>query len=356
MVGHAQCRHRRQRIRRRQPRRRDPGLARQRELRHAHLGQLLLSELRFGNRERDRLRPECHGQPLPGWRLGKGLRRVREQLRRRGGPEQLGRFQRSRQPLREPGSHLRQPVRGQLAGHRHLAGRRPLLRELGRGLARTTPRTARAASRTALPRPRAGSTTSPTRATAPTAGLPPWRNRPPRAVRRSWSPGPKRSHDQIGFGDPVSTRTADRTDVATFTGSGTINARTTGFPSSGELRVGTSAAWADGGGSYTGAILSYTGTTSTSFTGVSLVRGSGTLAGPIREVQPYKVTAETCYANDCALTVSPPLATRRRPVPRSATPAPASSTPRARRSPPALSLPTAPPTGTAASGRRRTSP
>ena len=114
--------------------------------------------------------------------------------------------------------------------------------------------------------------------------------------------------DQIGFGDPRSTKTADRTDVATFTGSGTINATTTGFPSSGELRVGTSAAWADGGGSYTGAILSYTGTTSTSFTGVSLVRGSGTLAGPIREVQPYKVTAERCYANDCVLTVSPPLA------------------------------------------------
>ena len=113
--------------------------------------------------------------------------------------------------------------------------------------------------------------------------------------------------DQIGFGDPVSTRTADNADVATLTGSGTINARATGFPSSGELRVGTSAAWADGGGSYTGAILSYTGTTSTSFTGVSLVRGSGTLAGPIREVQPYKVTAEKCYANDCVLTVSPPL-------------------------------------------------
>ena len=115
--------------------------------------------------------------------------------------------------------------------------------------------------------------------------------------------------DQIGFGDPVSTRTADRTDVTGFARSGTIKAKTSGFPSSGELRVGTSTAWADGGGSYTGAILSYTGTTSTSFTGVSLVRGSGTLAGPIREVQPYKVTAETCYANDCAVRVSPPLAT-----------------------------------------------
>jgi len=115
--------------------------------------------------------------------------------------------------------------------------------------------------------------------------------------------------DQIGFGDPKSARTTDQTEVATFTGSGTFNADTTGFPSSGQLRVGTSAAWADGGGSYTGAILAYTGTTSTTFTGVSLVRGSGTLAGPIREVQPYKVTAERCYANDCALSVSPPLAT-----------------------------------------------
>ncbi len=114
--------------------------------------------------------------------------------------------------------------------------------------------------------------------------------------------------DQIGFGDPRSAKTADRTDVDTFTGSGTITASSAGFPSSGELRVGTSAAWSDGGGSYTGAILSYTGSTPTSFTGVSLVRGSGTLAGPIQQVQPYKVTAETCYANDCALSISPPLA------------------------------------------------
>jgi len=115
--------------------------------------------------------------------------------------------------------------------------------------------------------------------------------------------------DQIGFADPRSVKTTDRTNVAALTGSGTVNARTAGFPASGQLRVGTSAAWADGGGSYTGAILSYTGITPTSFTGVSLVRGSGTLAGPVREVQPYKVTAETCYANDCAVTVSPPLAT-----------------------------------------------
>jgi hypothetical protein len=113
--------------------------------------------------------------------------------------------------------------------------------------------------------------------------------------------------DQIGFGDPKSTTTADKTAVATFTGSGIIRAATTGFPPSGELRVGTSSAWAQGGGSYTGAILSYKGTTLTSFTGVSLVRGSGKLAGPVREVQPYKVTAETCYANDCAITLAPPL-------------------------------------------------
>ena len=36
--------------------------------------------------------------------------------------------------------------------------------------------------------------------------------------------------DQIGFGDPRSTKTVDRTDVATFTGSGTISAKTAGFP------------------------------------------------------------------------------------------------------------------------------
>ena len=114
--------------------------------------------------------------------------------------------------------------------------------------------------------------------------------------------------DQIGFSDPAATKTTDRVNVAAFTGSGTIQASSTGFPASGQLRVGTSAAWTDGGGSYTGAILSYTGTTPASFTGVSLVRGSGTLAGPIRAVQPYKVTAEKCYANDCLLTVNPPLA------------------------------------------------
>jgi hypothetical protein len=114
--------------------------------------------------------------------------------------------------------------------------------------------------------------------------------------------------DQVGFGDPASTTTSDREDVSALGGSAVVQVATTrGFPSSGELRVGTSSAWADGGGSYTGAILSYTGATSTSFTGVSLLRGSGSLAGPVVEVQPYTVEGETCYANDCALEVSPPL-------------------------------------------------
>jgi hypothetical protein len=115
--------------------------------------------------------------------------------------------------------------------------------------------------------------------------------------------------DQVGFNDPVSTTTTDTTTVSSFNGSGTITVSSTaGFPASGQLRVGTSAAWSDGGGSYTGAILSYSHVTATSFTGVSFVRGSGTLSGPVLEVQPYKVTAEKCYANDCALTVAPSVA------------------------------------------------
>jgi len=119
------------------------------------------------------------------------------------------------------------------------------------------------------------------------------------------------TNDQIGFANPVKTTTTDTTAVTTFTGSPTssISATTTGFPSSGEIRVGTSKAWWDGGGSFTGAILSYTGTTGTSFTGVNFERGSGTLAGTIESVQPYKVTGETCYANDCVLSITPSLST-----------------------------------------------
>ncbi|HUB93768.1 MAG TPA: hypothetical protein VMB52_04650, partial [Verrucomicrobiae bacterium] len=81
-------------------------------------------------------------------------------------------------------------------------------------------------------------------------------------------------HDQIGFTSypesSVSTSTSDTTNVSTFTGSGTINATTTGFPSSGQLIVDTS----DGQGA---AVLNYTSTTASSFRGVSLVYGSGTL-------------------------------------------------------------------------------
>jgi len=115
--------------------------------------------------------------------------------------------------------------------------------------------------------------------------------------------------DRIGFSDPVSATTTDRADVSGFSGAGTITvSKAARFAAAGQVRVGTSAAWSDGGGSYTGAVLSYTGKTATALTGVSLVRGSGTLSGPVLGVQPYQVTAETCGANDCALTVSPPLA------------------------------------------------
>lgn len=113
----------------------------------------------------------------------------------------------------------------------------------------------------------------------------------------------------VQVNDPAYIKTADTTDVTTLSGSGTITVpSTSGFPTSGQLRVGTSAAWGDGNGSFTGAILAYTGTTATTFTGVSLVRGTGTLAGPIQQVQPYKVTGETCYSNDCSVSITPSLA------------------------------------------------
>ncbi len=117
-------------------------------------------------------------------------------------------------------------------------------------------------------------------------------------------------NDQIGFSDPAKTTTTSTTDVKTLNGSQTITAASTAnFPSTGQLRVGTSQAWGDGNGSWTGAILTYSGKTSTSFTGVSLVRGAGTLSGPVWQVQPYKVTSETCYTNDCVVSISPALTT-----------------------------------------------
>jgi hypothetical protein len=116
-------------------------------------------------------------------------------------------------------------------------------------------------------------------------------------------------NDQIGFADPAKTTTTSKQDVTTLKGgSASISAKTAGFPSSGELRVGTSAAWGDSQGSFTGAILAYTSTTASAFRGVSLIRGTGTLSGPVQQVQPYRVTAEKCFANDCLLTISPQLA------------------------------------------------
>ena len=109
--------------------------------------------------------------------------------------------------------------------------------------------------------------------------------------------------------DPAYATTSDNTDVTSAAfqnGTATVNVSSTaGFPTSGQLRVDTSAA--GGGGGFTGAILSYTNSTGTSFTGVTLVRGSGALSGSVLEVQPYKVTGETCYANDCAVSITPAL-------------------------------------------------
>ena len=105
--------------------------------------------------------------------------------------------------------------------------------------------------------------------------------------------GAEAINDQIGFADPAHDDDHEQAGRQTFTGAAaSISANTAGFPSAGELRVGTSAAWSNGLGSYTGAILGYTSTTASAFQGVTLVRGSGTLAGPVQQVQPYRVTAE----------------------------------------------------------------
>ncbi|HSW79219.1 MAG TPA: hypothetical protein VLG47_00395 [Candidatus Saccharimonadales bacterium] len=115
------------------------------------------------------------------------------------------------------------------------------------------------------------------------------------------------TNDQIGFADPIQTSTTSTTNVTTLNGSQAINAATTtGFPSSGQLRVQTNALGA-GDSSPTGAVLSYTGKTATSFTGVSFVRGKGSLNGWVEQVEPYKATSETCYANDCKVTITPAL-------------------------------------------------
>lgn len=118
--------------------------------------------------------------------------------------------------------------------------------------------------------------------------------------------------DRIGFSAAATTTTTDTTAVTSFSGSSIVNASTTGFPTSGEIAVATS----NGGGSGdndsngTGAVLSYTGTTSTTFTGVSLVRGSGNLAGAIQEIYPYTVTSVTANGGNkryYTVNVSPSL-------------------------------------------------
>ncbi len=123
----------------------------------------------------------------------------------------------------------------------------------------------------------------------------------------------------VAVNNPSYTTSTSTTNVTSFTGTQSLaTVSTSGFPASGELRVGTTSGFEDAGGGYSGAILSYTGVSGTSFTGVSLVRGTGDLSGsngppsnpvPIQEVQPYKVTGETCYSNDCSLTISPGLST-----------------------------------------------
>jgi hypothetical protein len=111
--------------------------------------------------------------------------------------------------------------------------------------------------------------------------------------------------------DPVETSTTDKTDVATFAGSGTIAvASTAGFPSSGQLLVDSSAGSLTGA---TGAVVSYKADTPTSFTGVKLVSGRGTLGGTVEAVQPYRVTAVVCPGGNCSgkvyARVVPPVTT-----------------------------------------------
>ena len=111
--------------------------------------------------------------------------------------------------------------------------------------------------------------------------------------------------------DPVLTSTTSTVDVSTFTGTqGLTVPSTAGFPAAGQLIVNTSC-----GSLYmaTGAVLSYTGTTATSFTDVKLVSGCGTLTGAVEAVQPYHVTAVSCPGGNCTnntvATVSPSITT-----------------------------------------------
>ncbi|MHB1865263.1 MAG: Ig-like domain-containing protein [Candidatus Saccharimonadales bacterium] len=136
---------------------------------------------------------------------------------------------------------------------------------------------------------------------------------------------PMAMHDQIGFSDPaLVTDTTDSMAVSSCTNSTPCTLTvpsTSGFPTSGKLLADTTTADAVEGG-FTGAILSYSGLTGTTFTGVQLVTcssstpistcgGSGNLLGStgsqLQEIEPYEVTGETCYTNVCDVTVSPSI-------------------------------------------------
>jgi hypothetical protein len=131
-------------------------------------------------------------------------------------------------------------------------------------------------------------------------------------------------NDQIGFADPAVTTVASGVSSISITGCTAARTCTipvksaAGFPAGGgELRVGTTAAGQDGGGGFTGAILRYTGigtttvnsNSSPALTGATFIRGVGSLQSgfSVQQVQPYQVTGETCYANDCKVSISPPL-------------------------------------------------
>ena len=187
----------------------------------------------------------------------------------------------------------------------------PVVRELGRGLARDR----RVVLLGRLPQHRVGRLGGRTvlllALKATTASRQPRPSRRPRqasaAQHDDRGRGPRRSATRSASAIPLEQRPPARPDVADLQGPGDHSGQHGGFPASGQLRVGTSAAWGRRR-SYTGAILSYTGTPH-GFTGRH--RWSAAPARwPARSGRssPIKVTAEKCYANDCDLDLSPPLA------------------------------------------------
>ncbi len=111
---------------------------------------------------------------------------------------------------------------------------------------------------------------------------------------------------------PPTTTTSDTTAVGATTQLDVPSIA--GFATSGDVQVATSAANSEG--RYVGAILAYTGTSSSCspgpacLTGVSLVRGTGNLinGGYVQQVLPYTVTAVSS-ASPAVITVTPPITT-----------------------------------------------